>query len=243
MPRYAREVRELGGYAANVTALYGRGFALLGNAGEFLDPVFSSGVTIAMKSASLCVPLVDRQLRGESVDWNADYEHALRRGIRVFRAYVEAWYDGGFQSIIFSPLHTPRIRSMICSILAGYVWDESNPFNLDAQRRLASIREICRPAAHGARVRMSQPDILQLIPHQLPMALLDELIDHGPGHVRARMRVTNGKPFVDAAGRFPAWAGIELMRQAIAAFGGLESRACGQPVRIGFLLGTRRYPQ
>ena len=37
--------------------------------GEFLDPVFSSGVTIAMKSASLAVPLAARQLRGESVDW------------------------------------------------------------------------------------------------------------------------------------------------------------------------------
>src|SRR6218665_2623469 len=41
------------GYSANVTSLWGKGFALLGNAGEFLDPVFSSGVTIAFKSASL----------------------------------------------------------------------------------------------------------------------------------------------------------------------------------------------
>lgn len=142
-----QEVRELGGYAANVKSLYGRHFALLGNAGEFLDPVFSSGVTIAMKSASLCVPLLDRHLRGEVVDWENDYEHALRRGITVFRAYVEAWYDGSFQDVVFSSRQSPQIKAMICSLLAGYAWDEKNPFNRDAKRRLGAITEICRDAS------------------------------------------------------------------------------------------------
>ena len=45
--------RQIVGYSANVEKLWGPGYALLGNAGEFLDPVFSSGVTIAFKSASL----------------------------------------------------------------------------------------------------------------------------------------------------------------------------------------------
>jgi len=44
-----------------------------GNAGKFLDPVFSSGVTIALKSASLAVPLVKAQLAGETVDWKARF--------------------------------------------------------------------------------------------------------------------------------------------------------------------------
>ncbi|HCP57241.1 MAG TPA: FAD-dependent oxidoreductase, partial [Pseudomonas sp.] len=43
-------VSTLGGYSANVKRMHGQGFALLGNAAEFLDPVFSSGVTIAMRS-------------------------------------------------------------------------------------------------------------------------------------------------------------------------------------------------
>ena len=42
--------RTIHGYSANVKALYGPRFALLGNAAEFLDPVFSSGVTIGFKS-------------------------------------------------------------------------------------------------------------------------------------------------------------------------------------------------
>ena len=48
-----RPVGEIVGYAANVKTLHGPGFALLGNAAEFLDPVFSSGVTIALHSAKL----------------------------------------------------------------------------------------------------------------------------------------------------------------------------------------------
>ena len=68
----------------------------------------------------------------------------MRRGITVFRAYVEAWYDGSFQDIIFSPKQSPEIKAMICSLLAGYAWDEKNPFNRDAKRRLSTITEICR---------------------------------------------------------------------------------------------------
>ena len=69
--------------------------ALLGNAGEFLDPIFSSGVTIAMKSASLAAAsALDRQLRDVPVDWDDEFARPLKRGVDVFRAFVESWYDG-----------------------------------------------------------------------------------------------------------------------------------------------------
>jgi flavin-dependent dehydrogenase len=132
-------VRELHGYAANVTSMSGQGFALLGNAAEFLDPVFSSGVTIAMRSASTAAAVLHRQLSGEIVDWKREFEVPLRKGIDCFRAYVEAWYDGRFQAIVFHPGQTPEIRRMISSVLAGYAWDERNPFVADPQRRLNSI--------------------------------------------------------------------------------------------------------
>ena len=132
-------VRELHGYAANVSSMSGPGFALLGNAAEFLDPVFSSGVTIAMRSASMAAAVLHRQLSGEAVDWKHDFEVPLRKGVDCFRTYVEAWYDGRFQSIVFHPGQTPEIRRMISSVLAGYAWDERNPFVADPQRRLNSI--------------------------------------------------------------------------------------------------------
>jgi flavin-dependent dehydrogenase len=132
-------VRELHGYAANVKTMAGPGFALLGNAAEFLDPVFSSGVTIAMRSASMAVAVLHRQLSGETVDWKREFEEPLRKGVDCFRAYVEAWYDGRFQSIVFSKGQTPEIRRMISSVLAGYAWDQTNPFVAEPQRRLNSL--------------------------------------------------------------------------------------------------------
>jgi flavin-dependent dehydrogenase len=132
-------VRELHGYAANVKSMAGPGFALLGNAAEFLDPVFSSGVTIAMRSASMAAASLHKQFSGESVDWKQDFEEPLRKGVDCFRAYVDAWYDGRFQKIVFHPGQTPEIRRMVSSVLAGYAWDDKNPFVAEPQRRLNSI--------------------------------------------------------------------------------------------------------
>ncbi|MTV37930.1 NAD(P)-binding protein [Duganella radicis] len=138
--------RQIVGYSANVARLWGEGYALLGNAGEFLDPVFSSGVTIAFKSASLAVAALERQLNGETVDWQADYGVPLRRGVDTFRAFVESWYAGGFQKIIFHQDKQPDVRRMISAILAGYAWDQTNPLVKETPRRLAALEALCTPA-------------------------------------------------------------------------------------------------
>jgi len=135
--------RELKGYSADVRTLYGPGFALLGNAAEFLDPVFSSGVTIAMRSSSMAAGLLHRQLSGEPVDWEREFAIPLKRGVDCFRAYVEGWYDGSFQDVIYYEKAQPEIRRMICSILAGYAWDENNPYVAEPKRRLQVLAELC----------------------------------------------------------------------------------------------------
>lgn len=145
--RWSIPARTIGGYAANVKALHGPRFALLGNAAEFLDPVFSSGVTIAMRSASMAAGLLHRQLEGETVDWQAEFAAPLKKGVDAFRAYVEGWYSGDFQDIVFYPNAQPEVRAMICSILAGYAWDTRNPFVNEPQRRLRALAELCRGAA------------------------------------------------------------------------------------------------
>lgn len=142
--RFDTQVNTIIGYSCNVKSLWGQGFALLGNAGEFLDPVFSSGVTIAMKSASLAAPLVDSQLRGEAVDWECAYAEPLRLGVETFCTYVTSWYDGGFQDVIFAANQQPKIRTMISSILAGYAWDGQNPLVKESRRRLNALVELCR---------------------------------------------------------------------------------------------------
>jgi flavin-dependent dehydrogenase len=135
--------RTIGGYSANVKTLHGPGFALLGNAAEFLDPVFSSGVTIAMRSASMAAAVLHRQLQGESVDWQTEFAIPLKRGVDTFRCYVEGWYAGTFQDVIYFEGGSPDIRRMISSILAGYAWDERNPFVTEPKRRLRMLSELC----------------------------------------------------------------------------------------------------
>jgi flavin-dependent dehydrogenase len=137
--------RSLTGYSANVRSLHGPGWALLGNAGEFLDPVFSSGVTIAMVSARLAAPLVQAQLAGQQPDWELHYGQALRRGVDSFRAFVDSWYRGGLQDIIFHPAKSAEVKRQVCSVLAGYAWDLSNPY-VERPQRLRSLELLCARA-------------------------------------------------------------------------------------------------
>jgi len=140
-----RPVGELTGYAANVKTLHGPGFALLGNAAEFLDPVFSSGVTIALHSAKLAAAVLDRQLQGTAVDWQREFAEPLMFGVETFRTFVRGWYDGSLQDVIFYPAKQPQIHAMICSVLAGYAWDAANPYaGQHSSRRLRALAAMCR---------------------------------------------------------------------------------------------------
>lgn len=131
--------REIRGYATAVSSLHGKNFALLGNAGKFLDPVFSSGVTIALKSAALAVPLAQRQLQGGAVDWEREFAKPLMLGVDTFKGYVETWYEGALQTVMFSPNRPERVYRLLCSVLAGYAWDTENPFVGHSARRLRAL--------------------------------------------------------------------------------------------------------
>lgn len=136
------EPRVLEAWSATTDKFYGDGFVLTGNVTEFLDPIFSSGVTLATVSAQTAAKLVIRKLQGEAVDWEKDYMEPTMQGVNVFRSYVMAWYEGTLDTIFFRKNPDPEIKRQICSVLAGYVWDQSNPFvaNHDnALKRLARL--------------------------------------------------------------------------------------------------------
>lgn len=139
--------RELRGYSHSVTKLHGEGFAIVGHAGEFLDPVFSSGVAVSTKSAELAAHARLRMLSGETVDWQADYADELLRGVAVFKTYVENWYSGLLQRIIYSPNKPEHYARMICSIFAGYAWDKENQLAVQHERSLPLIATACETFA------------------------------------------------------------------------------------------------
>lgn len=122
------EPRTLQSWSATTDTFYGKGYVLTGNVTEFLDPIFSSGVTLASVSAQKASHAVIRHLNGETVDWSTDFMEPMQKGVDVFRTFVNTWYDGSLFKIFFAPNRSPEIMAQICSVLAGYVWDESNPF-------------------------------------------------------------------------------------------------------------------
>jgi len=73
------------------------------------------------------------------------------------------------------------------------------------------------------------------------MVLLDTLRDWTATTVTASLTVRPETLFFEPGRGVPAHIGIEWMAQTCGLFAGLEAKAAGQPVRLGFLLGTRRY--
>lgn len=138
------EPRTIEGYAISTKQLFGDGFVLCGNATEFLDPVFSSGVTFAMESGAKAAKLVCEQLKGNPVDWQKEYTDYMMQGINTFRTYVSSWYNGDLHEIFFSKNQDEEIKKQICSVLAGYVWDLNNPFVKKHERAVKSLADIIR---------------------------------------------------------------------------------------------------
>ena len=83
-------------------------------------------------------------------------------------------------------------------------------------------------------------DIAGLIPHSGRMVLLDRIIGFD-GHTLSAELVVRDDGLLGNDKTVPAWAGIEYMAQAVAAYAGIKSKRAGEPIKPGFLLGTRRY--
>lgn len=84
------------------------------------------------------------------------------------------------------------------------------------------------------------PPIAELVPHAAPMLLLDRIVESGDDYLITELTVRADGLF-DIEGSVPAFLGLEYMAQSIAAFSGLRSYRSGEPIKMGFLLGTRRY--
>ncbi len=150
---YLRSPTMVLGYSVGVKRMYGEGFVLCGNSTEFLDPVFSSGVTLATVSGLQAAKLVEKELNGESVDWQRDYEELMKYGVDVFRSYVNGWYNGELQTIFFNPKINPLIKRQICSVLAGHVWDLDNPFVKKHKTILTTLAKVINIEGRATQVQ------------------------------------------------------------------------------------------
>jgi len=86
------------------------------------------------------------------------------------------------------------------------------------------------------------PHLHQLLPHEQPMALVDELVDVGDKHIHCRVIPGERNLFFDTESRtIPGYVGVELMAQSVAGWSGYHAWVRGKSSPVGFLLGCRCY--
>jgi hypothetical protein len=96
----------------------------------FLDPIFSSGVHLAVGSSLRAAQVIERALpEGASLADNgsgADYEATVRRGAERFKSIIRLFYDGDFVGGMKKVLQRENMRKGFTSVVAGDVWNEEN---------------------------------------------------------------------------------------------------------------------
>ncbi len=105
----------------------GDGYLMIGDAFAFIDPVFSSGVHLALNSGTLGAGVVDAFLRGspEYAARRKHFERMVRRGIGTFSWFIHRFNQPAFQALFVSPKRPPKIERAVLSLLAGDVFAQS----------------------------------------------------------------------------------------------------------------------
>ncbi|MBX8565237.1 hotdog family protein [Pseudomonas cichorii] len=83
--------------------------------------------------------------------------------------------------------------------------------------------------------------LAELIPHAADMILIDQVLSFDEEQIQTRVTVRPDGLFSQPDGSLPAWLGVELMAQSVAAYAGCQARLKGEPVQLGFLLGSRKF--
>jgi predicted hotdog family 3-hydroxylacyl-ACP dehydratase len=87
-------------------------------------------------------------------------------------------------------------------------------------------------------VAMPMEDLLY---HRDPMIFIDRVLEANKTELLAEVRIERGKPFFEEDIGVPAWVGLEYMAQSIAALSGLNARSADEDVKLGLLIGCRKY--
>jgi predicted hotdog family 3-hydroxylacyl-ACP dehydratase len=82
--------------------------------------------------------------------------------------------------------------------------------------------------------------VSELVPHKGKMCFLSSIESYDEGSLHAKAHIQSSNPFL-VEGSVSSWIGIEYMAQAIAAWAGTEALEKGEPVKVGLLVGTRKY--
>lgn len=158
--------KSIGNYSYGMSRYAGNGFVMVGDSGAFLDPVFSSGVFLAMKSAQMASDSILKCF--EKNDFSArqfkSYEKCLRSSQKLFFRFINGWYDPAFLDLFFMPKNILGVRSAIVTVLAAdvfnprYLW--SLKLRVSLMFAMATInRWRCKFFRRGSRSLIQQQPI------------------------------------------------------------------------------------
>jgi flavin-dependent dehydrogenase len=113
-------------FSFRVDTLRGDGWLAVGDAGGFIDPLFSTGAHLAMHGGLCAADAIDAALDAGDVSAARfeGYEREMRAGADLFLGAVQAFYAGELASYVFVEEQHPFLRRAITSMLAGDVFDE-----------------------------------------------------------------------------------------------------------------------
>jgi len=152
------EVQATGNYSYHCTRSHGARYLLLGDAYAFIDPMFSSGVMLAMHSAFAGAETVDRCLREPARAAAAlrTFDEIMRRGPREYSWFIYRVTSPTMREMFLGPRNIWRVKEALLSLLAGDIfgatpiWASLRAFKL--LYRLISLRHPGR-SAHAWRRR------------------------------------------------------------------------------------------
>lgn len=114
------------------TRAHGARWTCVGDAAAFLDPVFSSGVTLAILGAERLADLLSPALRGgveDDPDLMKPLSDHMQHAYDCFARFIQRFYHTNLvPNLFFSPSPPARMREGVISVLAGDVWRDDNPF-------------------------------------------------------------------------------------------------------------------
>jgi flavin-dependent dehydrogenase len=125
------EVEATGNYSYRSTVSHGARYLLLGDAYAFIDPVFSSGVMLAMNSAFVGAEAVDTCLRTPARARSAlrAFDRAMRRGPREFSWFIYRVTTPTMRELLLAPRNLLRMKEALMSVLAGDIFGRTPIWN------------------------------------------------------------------------------------------------------------------
>jgi 1H-pyrrole-2-carbonyl-[peptidyl-carrier protein] chlorinase len=123
-----------GNYSYSLEQFAGDGFVIVGDAGRFVDPIFSSGVNVAMHGAKFASDVIMKAIEDQafSRDTFAPFEKRMRNGVKIWYDFIRLYYKllPGFTRFI----QDRRYRLDVLRLLQGDVYDQASVPVLDAMR-------------------------------------------------------------------------------------------------------------